>query len=260
MSLADGATNASGATVAGTSLDVDSDGNVNSFALFNAAGGDIAFAEDANLANSALIQGFGVGDTITVSNATAAAYSFARDTNAGNDIVITYNNAGKINEIVLQGAATGATGTLDTLASVEALLGAGFFKAVGGSGGSGGSGGGGGTQPFVPTATVVGDNASGTLPLNAGAGSIKITDDAGVRSQVILQNFGSDDRIFTNTTASNYNFTVSEADPNDLVITFLNNGVLNEFVLDEVLAGKDVFIENYASAVAAVGFEFMNFG
>jgi VCBS repeat-containing protein len=257
MSLADGATNASGATVAGTSLDVDSDTSVNTFALFSAAGGDIAFAEDANLANRALIQGFGAGDTITVSNAAAAAYSFARDTNAGNDIVITYNNDGKINEIVLQGAATGSTGTLDTLASVEALLGAGFFKAVGGSGGSGG---GGGTQPFVPTDTVVADNASGRATVNAGTGSIKFTDDAGVRSDVILQNFSSDDRIFTNTAADNYNFAISEEDPDDLVITFNNNGVLNQFVLDEVLAGKDAFIDNYASAVTAVGFEFMNFG
>jgi VCBS repeat-containing protein len=257
MSLADGATNASGATVAGTSLDVDSDTSVNTFALFSAAGGDIAFAEDANLANRALIQGFGAGDTITVSNAAAAAYSFARDTNAGNDIVITYNNDGKINEIVLQGAATGSTGTLDTLASVEALLGAGFFKAVGGSGGSGG---GGGTQPFVPTDTVVADNASGRATVNAGTGSIKFTDDAGVRSDVILQNFSSDDRIFTNTAADNYNFAISEEDPDDLVITFNNNGVLNQFVLDEVLAGKDAFIDSYASAVAAVGFEFMNFG
>ena len=257
MSLADGATNASGATVAGTSLDVDSDTSVNTFALFSAAGGDIAFAEDANLANRALIQGFGAGDTITVSNAAAAAYSFARDTNAGNDIVITYNNDGKINEIVLQGAATGSTGTLDTLASVEALLGAGFFKAVGGSGGSGGNG---GTQPFVPTDTVVADNASGRATVNAGTGSIKFTDDAGVRSDVILQNFSSDDRIFTNTAADNYNFAISEEDPDDLVITFNNNGVLNQFVLDEVLAGKDAFIDNYASAVTAVGFEFMNFG
>jgi hypothetical protein len=81
-----------------------------------------------------------------------------------------------------------------------------------------------------------------------------------VRSDVILQNFSSDDRIFTNTAADNYNFAISEEDPDDLVITFNNNGVLNQFVLDEILAGKDVFIDNYASAVAAVGFEFMNFG
>mgnify|MGYP000601182009 CR=1 FL=1 len=40
----------------------------------------------------------------------------------------------------------------------------------------------------------------------------------------------------------------------------MRNGVLNQFVLDEILAGKDVFIDNYASAVVAVGFEFMNFG
>ena len=263
LSLADGASNASGATtVSGTSLDTDSDSNVNTFALFSAASGNIAYVEDANLANRALIQGFGAGDTITVSNAAVAAYTFARDSNAGNDIVITYNNDGKINEIVLQGAATGSNDTLDTLASVEALLGAGFFKSAGGSGGSGGTGGSGGDggEPFVPTDTVIGDNASGKATVNAGTGSIKLTDDAAIRSDVVLQNFGPDDRIFTNTTSSNYNFAISEEDPDDLVITFNNNGVLNQFVLDEVLAGKDVFIDNYASAVVAVGFEFMNFG
>jgi hypothetical protein len=77
---------------------------------------------------------------------------------------------------------------------------------------------------------------------------------------VLLQNFGSDDRIFTNTTALNYNFAISEDDPDDLVISFNNNGVLNQFVLDEILAGKDAFIDNYASAVTAVGWDFMTFG
>jgi hypothetical protein len=228
--------------------------------LFSASAGNIAYVEDANLANRALIQGFGAGDTITVSNAAVAAYTFARDSNAGNDIVITYNNGGTINEIVLQGAATGSNDTLDTLTAVEALLGAGFFKAAGGSSGSGGTGGTGGGA-FVPTSTVVADNASGIQIVNVGTGSIKLTDNTGVRSDVILQNFGSDDRIFTNTTASNYSFAVSADDPKDLEITYLtNDGVFNRFVLDEILAGKDVFIDNYASAVAAVGFEFMNFG
>ena len=34
----------------------------------------------------------------------------------------------------------------------------------------------------------------------------------------------------------------------------------DQFVLDEILAGKDVFIDNYASAVTAVGWDFMAFG
>jgi hypothetical protein len=58
----------------------------------------------------------------------------------------------------------------------------------------------------------------------------------------------------------NYNFAISEDDPDDLVISFNNNGVLNQFVLDEILAGKDAFIDNYASAVTAVGWDFMAFG
>ena len=40
----------------------------------------------------------------------------------------------------------------------------------------------------------------------------------------------------------------------------MRNGVLNQFVLDEILAGKDVFIDSYASAVTAVGWDFMAFG
>ena len=40
----------------------------------------------------------------------------------------------------------------------------------------------------------------------------------------------------------------------------MRNGVLNQFVLDDALAGKDVFIDNYASAVTAVGWNFMAFG
>jgi hypothetical protein len=40
----------------------------------------------------------------------------------------------------------------------------------------------------------------------------------------------------------------------------MRNGVLNQFVLDEVLAGKDAFINNYASAVTAVGWHFWRSG
>lgn len=253
QSLADGASNAAGSTVTGTSLDADSDSNVNTFALFDAAGGNIAFTEDASVANRALIQGFGTGDTITVTNANTGAYSFARDANSGSDVVITYNNGGTINEIVLKGAASGTTSLISTLADVEALFGTGFFKATGGS--SGGTGG-----NFTPTAQQSIDNASGTATFNAATGSIKFVDDSTVRSDVILQNFTSDDRVYTNTATSNYSFAISDTDPDDLVITFNNAGVPNQIVLDEILAGKDVFIDGYASAKAAVGFEFMVFG
>ncbi len=40
----------------------------------------------------------------------------------------------------------------------------------------------------------------------------------------------------------------------------MRNGVLNQFVLDEVLAGKDAFIDNNAAAVTAVGWDFVAFG
>lgn len=131
----------------------------------------------------------------------------------------------------------------------------GFLKST--STGTGGTGGG----TFTPTATTVVDNASGIANFDASTGSIKFTDDANLRTDVIIKNFGSDDRIYSNSSISNYSFALDNDDPDDLVITFNNNGVLNQIVLDEIFAGKEVFVDSiYESAKAAVGFDFLVFG
>ena len=244
-------------TSANNSLDVDDDGDLSTLAEFDAAAGNIAFTDDANVSSRAVIRGFSVGDTINVTNAQATDYSFARDAGAGNDVVITYNTGTSINEIVLLGAAEGSSGVIDSLDDLEALFGDNFFTASGGIGG-GGTGG----NSFEPSGDPVSiDNASGTLNFDASQGSILFTDNASTRTDVIIAGFGSNDRISSTTDIGNYSFTVSDEDPDDLVITFNNNGVINQIVLDEVLAGKeDVFIDSYESARDAVGSEIFLFG
>ena len=143
------------------------------------------------------------------------------------------------------------------MTNVEALVGVGFFKAA-----ASGTGGG-----FTPGSTVVIDNSGATITRDAAAGSIKFTDDAALPSDVIIQHFTSDDRIQTTAQLADYSFAVADVDPvtgleRDLVITFTpSGGVTNSIVLDDVLVGHTFgFIDSYASAQAAVGFDFMIFG
>ncbi len=239
-----------GSNAGGGSLDVDNDGNIQTFAPFTAAGGNVAFTDDATVSNRSVIENFSQGDTITVLNGVAGTYSFARDDNAGNDVVITYNSGTAINEIVLVGVAANSTAIIDSVDDVEALVGAGFFSFANSSGG--------GFNPSAQPLSI--DNAAGTNTLDAGAGSRLFVDDAGVRTDVIIQNFTADDRISTNTLLEKYSFAISEDDADDLVITFNNNGVPNQIVLDEILLGKDVFIDGYQSARDAVGFDIFTFG
>jgi len=88
------------------------------------------------------------------------------------------------------------------------------------------------------------------------------TDDPGQTTNVILVNFGKDELIqVTGAAARQYNFALSPDDPKDLEITFTDpvTGSSNLIVLDNVIAA-DAFIEDYATAAQAVGFNFMAFG
>lgn len=104
-------------------------------------------------------------------------------------------------------------------------------------------------------------NPSDAVTLD-GAGKVIFTDDPGQTTNVILVNFGKDDLIqVTGAAARQYNFALSPDDPKDLEITFTDplSGASNLIVLDNVIAA-DAFIEDYATAAQAVGFNFMAFG
>lgn len=97
-----------------------------------------------------------------------------------------------------------------------------------------------------------------TVPLAASTNYI-LTDNASVQSFVLVTGFDAGDQIkVTNATSGDYNFTTSATDQNDVVITF-NGGVVNEIILDEVVADGTV-IFNLATARAALGDNFITFG
>lgn len=243
-----------GVAVAGGNLDDDNDDNINTVAVTSAASGNVAYTENAAIANSVLIQSFTTGDTITVSGAPISAYSF---TSNGNDVVISYLNGATTNEIVLAGVATGVTTLIDSIDDVEALVGAGFFKAA--------AGGGGGSTPTTSDNIDVGVLGNPAVK-DAGTGSIKFVDHKAVASEVKITNFGTNDLIQTDASLGDYSFTTP--DDHDLEITFTytpagsTEAITNTIVLDEVLVGHDLSagIYDYATAKIAVGFDFMTFG
>lgn len=240
----------SGTAAAGGNLDLDNDNNVATTAVTSAAGSNIAYTENADVANNIRITDFANGDTITVSNAAADTYSFS---SIGTDLVITANKAGIASSIAIAGVVpTGAF--VNNEASAEAALGFDFFRFASSGGTGGGTGGGSGTAQSI-------DNGATVSTLNAGTAAFNFTDDATKETNVVITNFTANDRIsVSGATLAQYSFATG-TDPNDLVITApTGNGGVNSIVLDDVLVGKNVFIFDYATARQAVGFDFMVFG
>jgi hypothetical protein len=253
--LASPPTAGDGKAIQNGNLDDDDDANVLTFAVTDAAGSNVAFTEDANIANSALIKNFAAGDTIALSN--VAAITTYSATARGDDIVISYLNGTLKSEIVLAGSAKGVTSIIDDVGDINTIFGANTIKL--------------GPPPVVDfpgTATNIDVGTTGVAPtvINAGTGSLSLNDTPGIATNVLIQNFTSDDRVKTTAAAGVYTFAVSNDPGNidhDLIISFNNTatGVNNVIVLDEVLVGKTFgLISDYDAAKAAIGFDFMIFG
>jgi VCBS repeat-containing protein len=242
----------------GGTLDVDGDGDLNTAFTVAATADADAFTEDANVANNVRVTGFDVAaDTITVSNAVAGDYSFS---STADDIVISYNNAGIVSEITLVGAVADASVVVVDEASAETAAGGDFFSIA--------AAGGGGGDPAEGTNTVSTDvGANGDrVALDASGAATTFTDDADVSSNVQILNFASGDIIqVTNAVAADYSYSSDSLDggavANDLEISFSDgSGVFNSIYLLDVIADSDVLVFNEATAVNAVGFDFINFG
>lgn len=244
----------------GGTLDVDGDGDLNTAFTVAATAEADAFTEDANVANNVRVTGFDVAaDTITVSNAVAGDYSFS---STADDIVISYNNAGIVSEITLVGAVADASVLVVDEASAETAAGGDFFSIAAAGGGGGGG------DPSEGTDTVsadVGTDAERT-ELDASGAATTFTDNANATTNVQITNFASGDIIqVTNAVAADYNYSSGNLDggtvANDLEISFTNgSGVTNSIYLLDVIADSDAFVFDEATAVTAVGFDFINFG
>lgn len=111
----------------------------------------------------------------------------------------------------------------------------------------------------ITTSLDVGTPTTTATVALVGESDYILTDDASVQSFVIVTGFEAGDQIkVTKATSGDYNFTTSPTDQNDVVITF-NSGVVNEIILDEVVADGTV-IFNLATAQTALGANFITFG
>ena len=241
--------NGSGGGVAGLNgnLDADNDANPLTVATINATAGADAFTENANVSNSARIVGFGAGDTITVSNAATSDYSF---TSLGTDLKITYAHDGIVNDIVLAGVVS-ANAFIRNEADAEAALGRDFFKDLV-------------TAEPTTVSIDVGTDAS-RATVSGASGPVNFTDNSTRSSNVLITGFGADDVIRVTGGSNQYQFTSGDYDGDgsgdDLSITASDpaTGIVNDIQILNVV-NPNAFIFNQASAVQAVGFNFIVFG
>lgn len=238
-----------GTAGAGGNLDTDSDANALTQAVVTAAGAN-SFTEDANVANFVKINGFGADDTITVSNALTSAYSF---TSEGTDLKISLQtSAGVVSDITLAGVLSAGT-FIGSEADAEAALGRDFFKNAASS------------ESSSSTSLDVG-TASSTSTVSAAGAAVTFTDDATKNSYVKITNFASGDSIqVTNATEADYSFSSSDLDgdgsADDLSISYSNagSGVVNDIQILNAVS-PSAFVFDKATAVSAVGFNFITFG
>ena len=86
---------------------------------------------------------------------------------------------------------------------------------------------------------------------DAGSGAFNFTDNAAVLTNVVINNFTSDDIITTNAEETDYSF---DNDGTDMHIIFNNQGTINEIRLTGVVS-SDAVVSDQASFTAAIGFD-----
>ena len=184
------------------------------------------------------------GTDADAANATGYASS-------GTDIHITYTNgSGVVNDITLAGVVAAGT-FIGSEADAEAALGHDFFKNAGAS------------ESATSISLDVGSATSTSTVSGAGA-AVTFTDSATANSYVRITDFTSGDVIqVTGATESQYSFSSSDLDgdgsADDLSITYSNAGVTNDIQILNVVSTAAIVFDK-ASAVSAVGFNFITFG
>jgi hypothetical protein len=96
----------------------------------------------------------------------------------------------------------------------------------------------------------VGTLATPTV-FDAGSDAFNFTDNAAVLTNVVINNFTSDDSITTNAEEIDYSFN---NDGTDMLIIFNNQGTINDILLTGVVS-SDAFVSDQASFTAAIGFD-----
>lgn len=228
------------------SIDVTDDSTATTY---SAAGDIFHFTDNSGQKTNAIITGMTSGDTVDVTGA-SSNYSF---TSVGSDIQITYNNttAGVLNVIVLKGLA--GNRFIADEASAEAAAGWNFFRSAQAS------------ETSASASLDVG-TATSTATVSAAGAAFTLTDDAKKSSYVKITSFAAGDSIrITGAAEGQYSFSSSDLDrdgsADDLSISNVDAGlgVVNDIQILNVVS-PTAFIFDKASAVSAVGFNFITFG
>lgn len=119
------------------------------------------------------------------------------------------------------------------------------------------------TSSSVTTSIDIGSATSVSSVSGAGANVI-FTDDATKNSYVQITNFAAGDTIrVTGATEGDYSFSSSDLDgdgsADDLSITYSNAGVTNDIQILNAVS-PTAFVVDKATAISAVGFNFISFG
>ena len=118
-----------------------------------------------------------------------------------------------------------------------------------------------GTQVSLDVGT-----AEQSVALSGAGGSVLFEDDASRDSFVVITNFARGDLIrVTGAKAEQYSFSSRDLDgdgvADDLTISYVDpaTGVINDIEILNIL-GTTAIVQDYSSALAAIGFNFMSFG
>jgi len=248
------------------SLDVDSDGNLNTLEPINLATGAFRLTDSSTVANAVKVSGLTSDDFLQFTGA-ASDYSFTY-TNSSKTLSVSSNIAGTFSSINIAGV------TISTLVTDEATAESGLAAALGVSGASdffrfaSGSGGGGGTTLNALTsldydtdsslATVYKFNAN-----DAGTATVAYTDSSKIGSNASISNFGLasagvGDTITVDTSTSSWSFSSSNktATTVDIDISYNNAGTISLIKLLGAASATAGLVNSEATAELALGYDF----
>ena len=196
-------------------------GSASAPTAWNAAGSQVTYYDDVNVASYAVISNFGANDAIAF---TAAAQGLVAVSSSGSDVTLTVNYNGVVSSIVLQNVISAGQVIYD-VASFNAL-------AVGNITFNG--------LELAQTASL--DSRGGTLTnpatVDASNGSFTFTDDALLPSVVRITGFGANDAlILKNATA---NTVAVSSKGGDVTFVVNQSGTISSVTIVGVVPGGGI--------------------
>jgi hypothetical protein len=210
---------------------------------YDAGAGATIYIDAGAAGNISTITHFGTDDLIQTDTA-ASEYAF---TSIGTDLIIAHTDAsGAISRIILTGAVSSDAGVFNEV-SAEQAVGFDFFHSSV-------------TPPPPPPPPPAGTMSLDTAasPVDASTSAFTFTDSATAPNNVTINNFTNDDKIVLTGATSGAAFTSLGT---DLIVSFTNpdSGVISRITITNVVS-SDAGIFTEASAEAAIGFDFFQYG